>query len=616
MFFINTITIENFKSYVGVHTFEFPTEPGLYFITGNNETDPQLGSNGAGKSTLLDAICWGLYGVTSRGLRASDIISWGQKSASVSITLTVRDSAFTVARTQSPNSLTIEYSDGKGKPLEQDELNKELRLSLKSFLYSVMFSQFGETFFDLSPSKKIELFSEIMDLDFWLDKSKQAAELVGQISMEITGLESDIKNNIIQTERLTQEIESLNAKSIGFERDKMVTINKFEKQKEYCGEELTRLAAELGLAQSKLKKVESTNKDSGDQRKRLEKSKDTYAVRREELTKEYTILCEKITAAEKSLTNLASLKGSCPTCKQEVTRQTIDLGKSYTTATLKKLEEERVKVKSDFEATKAFQLKAQKSIEKLDDEEAARKSDIELARKAVSKIEGEIKTQEAYRERLDAVIEIEYTRENSFSDLIKHQKDQLHRTSVNIEKTKKELEALMSDREAATFWVAGFKRIRLFVLEGALSSFELEVNNSLTGLGLEDWKIEFDVERENKSGGLTKGFTVLISNQSQEGLTKWEHWSGGEGQRLKMSGGFGLANLIMAQAGLSNGIEFYDEPTKHLANSSDLAEALHERAITEGKVIFLIDHNTIQFGEFAQVYQVIKTKAGSSLESC
>src|SRR5262249_53537660 len=148
----------------------------------------------------------------------------------------------------------------------------------------------------------------------------------------------------------------------------------------------------------------------------------------------------------------------------------------------------------------------------------------------------------------------------------------------------------------------------LFIIEETLRSLELEVNNSLASLGLVDWQVEFDIERENKSGTITKGFSVFIRCPSHPEPVRWESWSGGETQRLQLAGDFGLANLIMMQAGLTNAIEFYDEPSDHLSDEglADLSETLHQRATTDNKCIFLVDHRMPDFGDFAGVYTVTK----------
>jgi len=180
VFDIHSITFENFRSYSGKHKFDFPTEAGLYFLTGDNQLEPKLGSNGAGKSTLLDAIYWCLYGKTLRGLKSSDVVTWGKKSCTVTLSLVCGHVTVHITRTQNPNSLELD-----GKPVDQADLEKYIGLGDEAFTYSVILPQFGQSFFELTPANKLTLFSQIMGLDYWLECSQKAA-------LETTALEQKI----------------------------------------------------------------------------------------------------------------------------------------------------------------------------------------------------------------------------------------------------------------------------------------------------------------------------------------------------------------------------------------------------------------------------------------
>ena len=86
-FRLKWIELNNFKSYRGIHKVQFPERAGLYSITGKNLLNPRLGANAVGKSTLLDAIFWALYGKTPRGLRANEVITRGQQTATVTLNM-------------------------------------------------------------------------------------------------------------------------------------------------------------------------------------------------------------------------------------------------------------------------------------------------------------------------------------------------------------------------------------------------------------------------------------------------------------------------------------------------------------------------------------------------
>ena len=196
------------------------------------------------------------------------------------------------------------------------------------------------------------------------------------------------------------------------------------------------------------------------------------------------------------------------------------------------------------------------------------------------------------------------------------EKKRIKKNKEKLLKIKSATKILSNDYEAINFWSSGFKRIRLFVIEETLKQLEIEINNSLTSLGLVDWKLLLDIERENKSGSVTKGFSVLVSNSENKKPVRFESWSGGETQRLRLAGDLGLANLIMERTGFINKIEFIDEPCEYLSREgiNDLLESLHERAINEDKKIFLADHNILEFGDFEGTLSIIKDKSGSNFK--
>ena len=78
---------------------------GLVTVSGVNKVNTSSDSNGAGKTSIAEAICWCLFGKTSRGVSADDIIRHGTKSASVTLTLEDDTHLYTISR---------ERSKGKG----------------------------------------------------------------------------------------------------------------------------------------------------------------------------------------------------------------------------------------------------------------------------------------------------------------------------------------------------------------------------------------------------------------------------------------------------------------------------------------------------------------------
>ena len=71
------IVIENFMS-IGYDESGFTMEldkTGLVNIIGKNLDDSSAGSNGSGKSSIAEAICWGLFGKTAKGVSGDEVVN-------------------------------------------------------------------------------------------------------------------------------------------------------------------------------------------------------------------------------------------------------------------------------------------------------------------------------------------------------------------------------------------------------------------------------------------------------------------------------------------------------------------------------------------------------------
>ena len=98
-----------------------------------------------------------------------------------------------------------------------------------------------------------------------------------------------------------------------------------------------------------------------------------------------------------------------------------------------------------------------------------------------------------------------------------------------------------SSEARALYWVNGFRDLRLWIMDSTLSELEMHCNSGLIQLGLERWRIRLDVERDNKSGGVTRGFNVAINSGESGEYAPWKGWGGGATQRLRLAAQMGIA---------------------------------------------------------------------------
>lgn len=609
---LRKIELSNFKSFNGEHWFSFENPSGLHFLTGVNAVEPELGANGAGKSSLFDAIYWCLYGKTMRNIRASNVCNWAQGSkCAVKLWLTQTDVEYEISRSWHPNHLTL-----NGHEASQDEIDDLIGLNARAFQYAVIIGQTNSMFFDLQPSEKLSLFGDILDLDYWIEKSSQASAEVSDLQEQLMQCDIDATKLQSRKESLEEEVATNSKLSAEF-------AFKQAQKKKKLDDEITILVKEqkrLVLLKKSLEKAKSTK----------EQEYKEYAVKFSNQEKHLKTLESKLSIVsrdikdcdislgfiKKELAKFNAVEDQCPHCKQKVSKQHIQQEKS-------KLEEQQELLQ---EKINSLENKEKTLIDKhikMMHEFEALMEQLDDAREVLNNsnlLESEINNEEKITtlslNKCEASIREIAEDRNIYQELCEKHK-------IEIKKLAKKLKSVIHKKDeinvrltGTTYWVKGFREIRLLLIEEALASLELEINNYLLQLGLHDWQIKLDVEKENKSGGISKGFQVLVSSPYNSEIVPWESWSGGESQRLRLAGTMGLSNLILNRAGVQSNILVFDEPSQYLSEEGiqDMLELLSSKAFSDDKQVWLIDHRSIDYGGFVSRTTIRKTKDGSHIE--
>lgn len=615
---IQRIIVENFRSFKHEQVLEFGDRPGLYHLTGTNKLERQLGANGAGKSTIWEALIWCFYGKTSRGLRGPSVINWEAGSACmVTVDFMLKDKQYSLTRVQNPNSLILSH-DGKDEPQKQEQVEDLLGLQFTEFLSSIVFGQFKTFFFDLTPAEKLRVFSESMRLDAWLEASDRAAAA----SKEHEKIVSDFKLKVVEVSgRLStaeSDLDRMEKAQADFETAREASIQSFLSEAETFDSEAS--AARVKLEE--VRRVETTKKDPEPlERELLSLSKEVKDLRekRGALHMESAAIDAKLgeqnSQREKIQKSIET--GVCSMCGRKPDARHIELELAKVNSARSDLEQAFSRLKNQ--------------ITPLDTSISEKESRMLEVDRALSEIRAQVRTNAEPIRRLEHEINVKTTQAKVKRELAEAKKKEPNFTSMAVESKKAQIEKDLSILEVAreklaaaeveldrvAFWKKGFKDLRLWLINTSLTQLEVEVNNALAQLGMTGWVIKFDVEKENTSGGISKGFHVLVTSPGSENAIAWESWSGGETQRLKIAGEIGLANLIRAHSGVSANIEVWDEPTAHLSveGVDDLLRFFDERARSSGVQVWLVDHRSLDYGGFAGQVVVEKDHRGSLLAS-
>lgn len=608
-----SLSIQNFGPFRKLVLFEFPKEPGLYFLWGENQDEPRLGANGAGKSKLWEALVWCWFGKTSRGLKAGDAANWeAGKGTVVTFSFDRGRGPEQIRRTWGPISWTYTYED-RIYDLAKDSNHAlaALRLDLVSFLNCILMPQGEPLFLDLKAEAKAALFAKVMDLDRWVEYSKRSSEMASDAWSIFTRFNSKLKGVEAHLEQMDGEpLEKLHDEWLHQREKKFETIelayagllNKEEKAKARMvdaqgAEEMARarLRACLTLEEKAAEAFDEARDDA------------------QEIARKYAVLESRALAAMNQLNAVADRK-HCPTCNQDVAPEVRRKAISQAQSALDALEEEQSALAVVERAHKDALTACQDRLQ------GARK-DVRVSREVVEEASAQAHTirieKEGISRRLD---DLQREEESLLAEVGPYQAliDQRDEQMAELRRDRDRLRARVDEANEGALrcegWMKWFKEIRLELISAALNELEIEVNSCVNAKGLSGWEVKFEVDRETQSGSIQRGFNVTIQSPHNSKPVPWESWSGGESQRLRVATQEGLANLIRSRTGATLNLEVWDEPTQWMSGQgvADLLDSLAERARVESRQIWIVDHRSLGYGNFTGSSGVIKSKEGGS----
>jgi DNA repair exonuclease SbcCD ATPase subunit len=597
-----SLVIVDFKAFKGRHSLAL-NGAGVVYVVGENRVNARLAGNGAAKSTIWDALCWCLYGKTPLGLRNTDVKPWSGGKPFVTVGLTIDDRDVTIQRSTSPNKFLI---NGK----EEADVSPVLPMSFELFVNTVLLPQDKPLFFDRGPTEKMDLIAEACYLDRWDTRSAAASRAAAEQEIKWASLERELA----LAQGALDEIEAL----LGEERNKSRSWNDTASGRTQASEADIGVLQRQWQLQDKLLATAILAEDgalterraSEAQARKLRGALSTAVGDVNWRNQKIRMAEETLAACEEDLSVIAGAK-SCPVCghpvkasdlaehkahltkKRNEARQTLAASQKLLAtenATVLSTRKKLAGVEADIESF------AQKANEAQDDVIRYKSSTLDLSTKleAARRVKGETNPHLA-----------------QIAVLQRRQKS----VKSEIDGIEKDLAQAKEYLEQVRFWIKGFKDIKLQLIEEVLSELELTANSMIEEVGLEDWQVRFDIEKESKTGNIRRQIDVQINSPDSKGFVRWESWSGGERQRLKLIGSLSLADVLLGYAGIETNLEILDEPAVYWASEGvqELCAFLAERARERKKTIFYIEHQAVESTHFADVVRVVRDKSGARL---
>lgn len=584
------IGLNNFRSFVGLTTIDLSPGAGLKLISGDNRVEPRLGANGAGKSTLWDAVCFVFYGTSVKGLRASDLVSYGASVTGGTLGLTIDGALVTIQRTAPPNRLFID-----DQPADQQAVEELIGLTRTRFLNSVIFGQGVPLFIDLPVPARGDLLDDVLDLELWM----QAADLAGKeyrdSTQSLTIVREAIQRTLGQQEGLG-DVERFQALEAEWQAQKEARfdelITRFEETETRHEALVKRAAAPLSLYDERLLSQELV----------IARNRNTDAIAKK------SALDVELNMIEGNL-KFFEENENCPTCDQPIDASHVE---AFAARVMPRVEELDTLIDNavlDIETTASTMQAAETTWRAAVTTNQQRQAERAVLMGEIASISRQIETMEADVVRLSA----ETSPYEAQAQAAAAERQRLENV---LEQQRIDEQHVIVEQQSFDFWRQGFRRVRLYCLERVLEELSIETRNSLLALGLPDWGIVFKTATETRSGTVKLGVQIdVTSPNAQTGQSKFDMMSGGESQRARLAVSLGLANLIQRWAGVRFDFEVFDEPTAWLSEQGveDLLESLRARAEAGNRSIWICDHRALAHSGFVEQLCIVKDEGGSRL---
>jgi Herelleviridae exonuclease len=603
------LSIRNFKCIEAVDLDYSELPVGLHFVRGSNKVELEMGSNGAGKSSIQDALCWALFGKTVGGLRNPDIRPWGSdEKTTVTLTMEIDGKPYEILRRIPNNTLMV-----NGEETSQDHITSRV-MSYRVFVNTLLLGQNRPLWFDLKPQDKMELFDDVLGLDRWERWSEAASTEVKKLTTEETFLLSELSACRASVADFKSLYLSSKSDHEAWEEGKTSRMDKMLVQVELYRISVKSSKASKDLLEAKVKKAKSDLKLA---RSRLEDEvKDLHSLDLASL-KEKSIRKQAQEELNKLETQRLALRSTtrCPTCGQEVKSKDLVTHRDELSNRISEL-----RILTD--DAKSYSL-AQDMMVASDLVEGTRKVINQLANEleeeVVPKLDKAVDLHSKLSNQLaeaEANIKLWSVEVSPHSGRLKELQIKLKDRRERVVGIKAELEVLGKKLDGSKFWVSGFKACRLYLLEEILDELKMVSNSILPELGLDGWELDYEIEKENKSGTIKRGLTVTITSPEHDVPVRFESYSGGEQQRLRLIGALALSEVLLSHAGIASDLEVLDEPTRSLSPEGirDLCEALPSRAQRLGRKILYTDHGAMESSYFATTLTVERSRKGVSLK--
>jgi DNA repair exonuclease SbcCD ATPase subunit len=600
---------------------------GLVLVEGKNLTNSKFKSNGSGKSSLLEPLVYGIYGVTSKGLKADEVINLKHGKGTVVVLEGYKgDDLYRIERYRKhpkhKNKVFL-FANGKDiskhstKETEQDIL-KLVGLDYNTFVNSVMFSQGGGAgrFAIATDKEKKEILENLVNLDIYAKAQTIAKARVDK-------KENELKEKDREKERLDWELSQVDVleqqDQQRYESTKQMiereqaniekltaSLAAYKEEKEYYMENTRKniitLTAQRDAVSdnSNLSNFETLRSQAERQVQSIKNKQYQLTLQKDEIVKKYRQI---------------DSNSHCPVCGNELDPTHRDQEKNALREQLKPIMLELQSLQAELPA---FEEQFNQAHEEYTHARIKRDGIVKEYQKFDSMIKsGEqgLKEYEDYIRSYNTHIQQSQNTLEKLQAVSAPQPRTAEREAIR-EKTKvhkHEVLQIQKELDQLKTAVKAYSNsgIKSHVLDLVTPFLNKQANQHLSVLSGTDMEITFTTQTANKKGELSDKFDVQLTNAA--GGDHYKANSEGEKKRADLAISLALQDHVLSREETATNFVVYDEVFDALdsVGIENVVTLLRER-LKVIPTIFVITHSETLKPLFDKVITVVKNKDGVS----
>ncbi len=500
---------------------------GIFFISGYNELNG--GSNGSGKSSILNSITYSLFGRTSKGLGGDAVNRWGSsKSAEVKICFSNTDGhTYEIVRTPDSISFKIDNINTAGHKRDvQTTINDTFRTNYDLFLSSVMFTRGADFLTDSGDSAKKRLFKSLLGLEQIDKMAEKAKTIYDSLFKEAIILDYGVKGQGTLIEKLESEINTYVIKKVNWEAEKSNKIKALQDS----------IALDAPIIDISLKqKIKEKEKYKLELQSYADKYEDSVPELQEKLASVYKDVgyyTKNIDELKSTMFDSESIQGTvCTYCGAKITKK----GMAFHLQELQnQVIENEDKLTNLYEAMREIESRVLEC-----DNYRIELSKLEKECNNLSMIlssqQHQIEIFESKRAQINERIQAETASSNPYSSLFELKEQEVSELKFKIEDSKKKFKELTSNIDIYSYikWVLSREGVVSAIIEKTFGRLEALINNYLSSICTEGFKIQIKPQRELKSGALKEEIEIVVIQGDKK--IPYSGLSGGQEQRVTIA---------------------------------------------------------------------------------